>query len=70
VRPSMAGDLMAIGYHALDDVGPRGGCIDGAFAEVVACDEEGGFEAVSGKLVEDLVGVEVWTRLESVCRLI
>lgn len=67
VRPGVAGHLMAIGYHALDDIGPRSGRIDGAFPKVVACNKEGGLEAVRSELVEDLVGVEVWARLESVC---
>jgi hypothetical protein len=56
---------MTIGYHALDDVGPRSGRIDGAFAQVVTRDEESGLKAVGSELVEDLVGVEIWAALES-----
>ena len=63
MTPRMTSNLMALGDHTLDDVGPRGGRVDGTFAQVVTGDEEGGFEAICGKLVENLGGVKVWAAI-------
>jgi hypothetical protein len=60
VRPCVASNLMALCYHTLDDVGPRGCRVDSTFAKVVPRDEEGSLEAIGGELVEDLGGIEVW----------
>jgi hypothetical protein len=59
MTPRVTSDLMTLGDHSLDDVGPRSGGVDGAFTQVVAGDEEGGLEAICGKLIENLGGVKV-----------
>ena len=43
---------MAFGDHALDEGWIWRGGVDGAFSQVIACDEEGGVEAVCFEDVE------------------
>ena len=50
--PGVGGDLMAFGDHALDEGWIWRGGVDGAFSQVIACDEEGGVEAVCFEDVE------------------
>jgi hypothetical protein len=59
VRPGVAGDLVALGDHAANNVCPARGRVDGALVVVDTGDEERGFETVLSELVEDLVGVDV-----------
>ena len=57
VGPGVGSDLVTIGYHTLDDSLPL--LIDSTLADVVTGDEEGGLEASSGELVENLISVDV-----------
>ena len=61
VTPCVGGDLMAISYHTLDNSGPGRCGVDGTFAVVVTSHEEGSLEAVGSELIQDAVGVEIWT---------
>jgi hypothetical protein len=53
--------LMAFGNHALDHIGPLRCAVNGTLAEVDTGHEEGSLEAGRSELVEDAVGVNVWT---------
>ena len=66
VRPGVRCDLVALSDHALDNIRPLCGCVDGSFADINSGDEEGGLEPVFGKLVKNSVGVDVWTTSGSV----
>lgn len=60
VTPGMAGNLVALGVHPLDDGIPAvRGVVDLAFAVVDASDEEGGLGVVLLQHVEHAVGVDV-----------
>lgn len=61
VRPCVTGDLMAFGDHTADNSRPwRGFVINGALSNIDTRDKEGGLHAICGKLIEDIVGVDVW----------
>lgn len=51
VRPGVAGYLVALGDHSLDDVGPLRGGVDGALADIDTGDEKSGLESVLSELV-------------------
>jgi hypothetical protein len=51
MRPGVGCDLVALSDHALDDIGPLGGRVNGSFSKIDASDEEGGLKTVFGKLV-------------------
>lgn len=59
--PGVAGYLMAFGDHTLDHIGPLGGGIDRALANVDTSNKKGGLEAVLGELIQNTVGVDIWT---------
>jgi hypothetical protein len=58
VRPSMAGNLMALGVHVLDNTPPV--LINGAFAKVVASNEEGCVGVARLELCHNLLSVDIW----------
>lgn len=65
VCPGVRGELVAERVHPAQDLGVAGGfVVDLAFAEVVADDEEGGFDVVGFEEVEDVVGVFVGAVVE------
>lgn len=64
VGPCVRGDLVPFVEHALNYAAPLRGCVDGAFVEVVAADEEGGFYALGGEEIEDGCSVGVGTVVE------
>jgi hypothetical protein len=51
---------VTLGNHAFDHVRPLRRGVNGALGKVDAGYEEGGLEAVRGKLVEDAVSIDVW----------
>jgi len=59
MRPCVACYLVAFGHHTLDHAGPAFGRVDSPLSIVDTSDEEGSLEAIFGKLIEDLVGVDV-----------
>jgi len=59
--PCVRGHLMALGNHALDDIGPAGSSINGTLAKIVSSDEEGSLEPVRCKLVENTISEGVRT---------
>jgi len=61
VGPCVGCDLVALGNHALDHVGPLRCAVNGALAKVDTSHEESSLKASSSELVEDAVGVNVWT---------
>jgi hypothetical protein len=69
MTPRMAGNLVALGDHTLDDVGPGSGGVNGAFAQVDAGYEEGCFETICGELIENLSCVKVWAAFVSARRV-
>lgn len=47
MRPSMAGDLVAICLHSVNQARPISlWVIDGSFAEISACDKEGSLDII------------------------
>ena len=61
MRPSMGGDLVAGGDHALDQRWVGGGRVDWSFAKVVASDEERGFEVELIKEIKEFASIFVRT---------
>jgi hypothetical protein len=59
VGPCVASNLVAFSYHALDDIGPLRGGVDGTLADVDTGHEKGSLEAILGELVKHAVGVDV-----------
>jgi hypothetical protein len=59
VRPSVAGDLMAVGIHLGDDIPPV--LINGTLADVVTGNEEGCMSLASFELSHDLLSEDIWT---------
>ena len=57
--PGVRSDLVALGYHALDEIWVWSCGVDGAFAVVIASDEESGCEAICFQGVQELGGVYV-----------
>ena len=66
MRPCVRCDLVALCDHALDNIGPLCGCVNGSFADINSGDKECGLESVFGKLVKNSVGVDVGTARVSV----
>jgi len=61
VRPGVAGHLVAFGDHAANNIRPLCGRVNCALSKVDASNEKGGLEAILGELVEDPVGIDVWS---------
>ena len=61
MRPGVAGNLVTLSNHSLDDSRPARRRVDSTLANVNSGDKKGGFEAIFSKLIKDLVGVDVWS---------
>jgi hypothetical protein len=56
---------MAFGYHASDELKPLLGCVNLAFAVIVASNEKGSFGIVGCEEVEKVTCVLAWAIVES-----
>lgn len=62
--PCVTGNLVATCILSLDYIGPLLGGIDGAFAVIVSCDEEGDLYAITIQDIQNVGGILVRTIIE------
>jgi hypothetical protein len=62
MTPCVAGDLVALDMHSLDDIWVDGArVVDSTFSKIYTGDEEGGFCFVKPQNVEEVRGVDIWS---------